>query len=191
MKEDKRTYELLSTCIVDITSNRWMRVQHSRDSIFLSINLFHTETLYHPSLSPIPKPMWLRSNTIRYKFVFVGKFFVPLETFLLIWRRHRATYFYVYSWQFSSEGSLTCHTYCDTDIYCETGQPFTMIISEDPWHSYLLPSVWHWRCHYPFNDVRLSWPGIEPRSPACDTNALPLRHHGVTIRYNKHFYTIR
>ena len=92
MKEDKRTYELLSTCIVGITSNRWMRVQHNRDIIFI-----HTETLYHPSLSPIPKPMWLRSNTIRYKFVFVRRFFAPLETFSLIWRRHRATNFYVYS----------------------------------------------------------------------------------------------
>ena len=47
-----------------------------------------------------------------------------------------------HSWPLRSEGSLTCHTYCDT------GQPFIMIISEDPWHSHLLPSVWQWRCHY-------------------------------------------
>ena len=42
-----------------------------------------------------------------------------------------------HSWQLSSEGSLACHTYCDT------GHPFIMVISEDPWHSHLLPSVWH------------------------------------------------
>ena len=29
-------------------------------------------------------------------------------------------------WSLNSEGSLACHTYCDT------GHPFIMIISEDP-----------------------------------------------------------
>ena len=40
-----------------------------------------------------------------------------------------------HSWPLSSESSLACHTYCDT------GHLFTMDISEDPWHSHLLPSV--------------------------------------------------
>ena len=31
-----------------------------------------------------------------------------------------------HSWSLSSEGSLPCH------IYCDTGQPFIMVISEDP-----------------------------------------------------------
>ena len=35
----------------------------------------------------------------------------------------------------SSEGSLACHTYCDT------GHPFMMVISKDPWQSHLMPSV--------------------------------------------------
>ena len=39
------------------------------------------------------------------------------------------------SWPLSSEGSLACHTYCDT------WHPFIMVISEDPWHSHLLLSV--------------------------------------------------
>ena len=47
-----------------------------------------------------------------------------------------------HSWSLSSEGSLTCHT------YCYTGQPFIMVITEDPCHLHLLPSVWHWSCHY-------------------------------------------
>ena len=41
---------------------------------------------------------------------------------------------FTYAWQLwplSSEGSLACHTYCDT------GQPFIMVISEDPGHSRL------------------------------------------------------
>ena len=48
----------------------------------------------------------------------------------------------------SSDGSLACHTYFDT------GHPFIMVISEDPWHSHLLPSVWQWSCRYRF--LRLS-----------------------------------
>ena len=44
----------------------------------------------------------------------------------------------------SSRGCLACHTYCDT------GHPFIMVISEDPWHSHLLPSGWQWSCHYLF-----------------------------------------
>ena len=46
------------------------------------------------------------------------------------------------SWSLSNEGSLTCHT------YYATGQPFIMVIYEDPCHSHLLPSVWQWRPHY-------------------------------------------
>ena len=45
-------------------------------------------------------------------------------------------------WPLSSEGSLACHTYCDT------GHPFLMVISEYPWHSHLLPSVSQWTCNY-------------------------------------------
>ena len=35
-----------------------------------------------------------------------------------------------------SEATFTCHTNCDT------GLPFIMAISEDPWHSHLLPNGW-------------------------------------------------
>ena len=53
----------------------------------------------------------------------------------------------------SSEGSLTCH------IYCDTGQPFKMVTSEDPWHSHLGCGALT-TC---FNDLGLYRPGIEPR----------------------------
>ena len=60
-----------------------------------------------------------------------------------------------HSWTLSNRGSLVCNTHCDT------GNPFIMVTSEDPWHleiityvstyvhlSFLLfPSVWHWSCH--------------------------------------------
>ena len=47
-----------------------------------------------------------------------------------------------HSWPLSSVGSLMCHTHCDTGI------------SEDPWHSHLLPNVWQWSCHYLFLRLR-------------------------------------
>ena len=37
-------------------------------------------------------------------------------------------------WPLSSEGSLAC------PIYCDTGHPFIMVISEDHWHSNIMPS---------------------------------------------------
>ena len=37
---------------------------------------------------------------------------------------------------------LACHTYWDT------GHPIIPVISEDPWHSHLTPSVWQWSSHY-------------------------------------------
>ena len=57
----------------------------------------------------------------------------------------------------SSEGSLTCHTYCNT------GLPFIMVISEDPLHSHLLPSVWQWSCHYLF--LRFRFVATGDRTP--------------------------
>ena len=106
--------------------------------------------------------------------------FRPNREFSLIWRRHylwRATNFDLCSALMTSnrESSLACHTYCDTD---RVMQPFIMVISEDPWHSHLLPSVWQWSCPTCFKDLGLYWPGIKPRLPACEANALPLRHRG-------------
>ena len=47
-------------------------------------------------------------------------------------------------WPLSSEGSLACHTYCDT------GHPFIMVIFKAPLHSHLLPCVKQWSCRYLF-----------------------------------------
>ena len=70
-----------------------------------------------------------------------------------------------HSWPLSSEGSLACHTYCDT------GHPFIMVICQDPLHFHLAVTT----CFY---DLGLSWPGIEPQSPARKAKAIPLRHRG-------------
>ena len=53
-----------------------------------------------------------------------------------------------------SKGSLVCYTYCDKE------HPFIMAISEDPWHSHLLPSFWQWSCHYLFLRFRSVAAGI-------------------------------
>ena len=56
----------------------------------------------------------------------------------------------------SSEGSLACHT------YFATGHPFIMVISKDPWHSHLIPSVWQWGCLNLFSLLRSVAAGITP-----------------------------
>ena len=71
-----------------------------------------------------------------------------------------------HSWPLSSEISLACNTYCDT------GHPFIMIISEDPWHLHLLPSVQQLNCHYLFLRLRSVATGI--RTSACE--AIVLTH---------------
>ena len=64
-----------------------------------------------------------------------------------------------------SEGSLACYTYCDT------GHPF---LSEDPWHSQLLPSVWQWNCRYLFLRLMSVAAGIPtPKLPLTGPTLLP------------------
>ena len=91
------------------------------------------------------------------------EFIVPLKIFhsygnvtiageglqILTYARH--------TWSLSSEGSLTCHNYCDT------GLPYIMVISEDPWHSHLLPSVRQWIYQYLF--LRLGSVATGDRTP--------------------------
>ena len=52
-------------------------------------------------------------------------------------------------WPLRSEGSLTCHTYCDTD------RPFITVISEGPWHSPVAERL----------VVKLSLPDLNPDPP--------------------------
>ena len=85
-------------------------------------------------------------------------FFVQLEKFSLIWRRHH------YRWRAAyarhslplSSGIFfsACHTYYDTE------HPFIMVIFEDQWHSQLLSSVISGAvttCFYDFGLLRLGF----------------------------------
>ena len=88
--------------------------------------------------------MWYMASMDLYLaiafFVCMG-IIVPRENFSLIWRHQhyhlRAANFDLWMALMAIEhySFLQCHTYCDTR------HPFIMVISEDPWHSHLLPSV--------------------------------------------------
>ena len=75
-----------------------------------------------------------------------------------------------HSWSLSSEGSLTCHTYCDTV------QTFIMVMSDDT-HTCCL-AFGNGAVTACYNDLGLSQQEIEPRFPTCEAKALPLRHRG-------------
>ena len=84
--------------------------------------------------------------------------------FSLIWRNGEGLQILTYtqySWPLSSIGSLTCHTYCDT------GQPFIMVILEDTLHMHLMMTFGSGAVTTCFNDLDLC------RSPTCET--MPLR----------------
>ena len=75
----------------------------------------------------------------------------------------------------NSEGSLTCH------IYCDTGQPFIMVISEDSWHSQLLPSDWQWSCP----DRWLNPDLPHARRTLYQYATAPVQVHEVTVLLSK------
>ena len=138
------------------------------------------------------------------------KFIVPLENFSLICRWRAANFdlcsalMAIELWGFFNVPHLLWH-----------GLPFIIVISEDRLplvlsHTvlitrHLLLSVGRWSYHYLcLRDMDVSRPGIEPRSPACEANTLPLRHRGgpqnkslhcnMTLKNNpmrlsKHWYT--
>ena len=85
-------------------------------------------------------------------------------------------------WPMNSEVSSACHSYFDT------GNPFIMFISEDPWHPHLLPSAWQWSCHYLFSRLGSDAVRIRTRNHAHARRTLwptaPLR------RFQKRFLKI-
>ena len=93
-------------------------------------------------------PRWCVSCTYLYllhvfivSFVCVCCFFgggrvIPLENFSLIWRRNHCR------WKAANWPMLRTHEHWDSlacPTCCDTGHPFIMITSENPWHSHLLP----------------------------------------------------
>lgn len=88
--------------------------------------------------------------------------FFPLEYVSLITILGEELQIFTYapnSCPLNSEASLSCHTPCGT------GYPFKIIITEYSWHLDLLPSVWHWSCHY-----LLSLQPSPPYPPSSNAN---------------------
>ena len=64
------------------------------------------------------------------------------------------------------------------------GHPFIMVISEDPWHSPLLSSLWQWSCHHLFLWVRSFAAGIrKPNLPLAGRTLYPTLHSQRPIRH--------
>ena len=109
-------------------------------------------------------------------------FYVKLKNFSLIWRYHHYRFrlqiltHAQHSWPLSSEGSLARHTHCDT------GHPFIMVISDNPWLSHLLQSVWQWSCHNLFLRLRSIMAGIwTPNFPHESQTLLPTAQIMVVV----------
>ena len=95
-------------------------------------NMFYKSAWEYSTNAMVDNEIRMVCNGLSFcSFVCLG-FIVPLENFSLIWRRHptgeglQILTFAWHSWPLSSEGSLACHTYCDT------GHPFLMVISKHP-----------------------------------------------------------
>ena len=73
-----------------------------------------------------------------------------------------------HSWPWSSEGSFSCHTYNNT------GHPFIIVISEDPWPSHLIPSGYQWTVPTCLYDLGLSWLGFEQTNKQTNSPSLHL-----------------
>ena len=68
----------------------------------------------------------------------------------------------------------------NTYMYCGTGRPFILVISEHPWHSHLLPNVLQWSCHHMFLWLRsvaaVIWtPNLPLARPTLSPTAPPPR----------------
>ena len=92
------------------------------------------------------------------------------------------TYMYAqHSGPLSSEGSWTCHTYCDM------GQPIIMAISKNPWSGAATTY---------FNKIGLSWLGFQhPTYSLRGKHSNRLRHHrgcvnSTTVHVNVHITQI-
>ena len=128
-----------------------------------------------------------RIRTCIYNGLFVWGFTSHSRVFLLIWRRHyyrwRAANFDLCSalmaaieqWGFFNVLHLMWH-----------GTSVIMVISEDPWHWHLLPSVWQWSCHYLFSRLRPIAGGIRTLNPPLAGWTLyRLRYRSVDVYINR------
>ena len=92
--------------------------------------------------------------------------YTPQSRLLSALYRRRATND-LYSAITTSERSLSCYTYFDTQ------HPLILVISEDSWFTYLLPSNWQWSCLCLFITTCVChvW-DLNTQHSVCEPNAL-------------------
>ena len=108
-------------------------------------------------------PLWVYSIILCFfvwGFLHIREFFTYMETSPLPAKNCKFWPMFGTHGHWTWEGSLAWHTYYDM------GHTFTMVISEDPWHSKLLLSVWQWSCHYLSSRLRSMAAGIWKTNPA-------------------------
>ena len=100
-------------------------------------------------------PMYIKSILMFWINVFVClfaclEFIVPLENFSFIRRRHHCR------WRTANFDLCSALMAIEQWGFFNVPHalPLIMVISEDPWHSHLLSSVWQWDCHYLFLRLR-------------------------------------
>ena len=92
-------------------------------------------------------------------------------------------------WPLCSEGSLIYCSVSHKSTVTRPGHTFIMVISEDLWHSYIMPIVWQWSCHYLFLRIRSVATWIRTPNPsACGANVLT---HGATATAKPFLSTMR
>ena len=119
-----------------------------RGFIYIAVLVHHAAIIKTSSNSTV----YISTNmAYRSMFVCLGFFFLSHSSFfhsvlgVTITGEGLQTSNTRHSSPLNSEGSLSFHGYYDT-----CGPTFKMFISEDPWHSHLLPSAWQRSYHYPF-----------------------------------------
>ena len=94
-------------------------------------------------------------NKFQYSFTILRLclfgFFIPLKNFSIIRRR------YHYRWRAWNVHLCSALMVTHGHNFCDMGLPFIMVISADPWHLHLLPSIWQSSCHYLFLRLMSGW----------------------------------
>ena len=114
-------------------------------------------------------------------------FFVSLENFSLIWRCLHYRWTVTKFDQYSELMAIEQWGFFNVQHLLPTGQPFMMAISEDPWHSHFLPSVWQWSCYYLVCPDRGSNPNLSHVSWTFDPRSQNIDWGVIHVQFTKDY----
>ena len=121
----------------------------------------------------MPSGDWLKDDVIDFEFTIVTffvclEFMASFENCSLIWICDRCRYRDAKFDLCSELMAIALNGFCNEPHLLWNGLTVIMVISEDPWHKHLFPSVWQWSCHYLF--LRLRSVATGDRSPIVLTS---------------------